>query len=72
MCVYVCVLRGVGGGRAGEGKRKMRTESHSTLFKILSSLALPPSPAPPTLLVWEIKEEQAEILLRFRFRFRFS
>ena len=38
VCVYVCVLRRVGGSRAGEGK--MRNESHSTLLKVISCLLL--------------------------------
>ena len=38
VCVFVCVLRRVGGGRAGD--RKMKNESHSTLLKVLPSLLL--------------------------------
>jgi hypothetical protein len=71
VCVCVCVARsGRGSCRRGKEKDEERQSLHySKFFPLSCSASLS---CPPSLLVWQIKEEQAEILLRFRFRFRFS
>jgi hypothetical protein len=63
VCVRVCVARS-GRGSCRRGKEEER--------KVVSSLLLCLPLLPPSLLVSEMKEEQAEILLRFTFTFRFS